>query len=63
MDNALIVWCHKAKSAITLCEHLWFIPNNCESYPIIICSDYLPSLSSICYDLTGLVANIRAVLS
>lgn len=63
MDNALIIWCHKAKSSIIVYEHLWFISNNCESYPIIIYPDYLSSLSSISYDLMGFVANLKAMLS
>lgn len=63
MNNALIIWCHKAKFSITMYEHIWFISNNCESYSIIIYSDYLSSLSSISYDLMGLVANLRATLS
>lgn len=63
MDNAVIIWCHKAKSSGTTYEHLLFLPTNSESYPVVIHSDYLTTLSSTSYTLMGLMANLTVNLS
>lgn len=63
MDSALIAWCHKAKSSVTMYEHLSFIPNSSESYPIVIHYYYLSTLSSTSYALMGLMANLTLSLS
>lgn len=63
MDNALIIQYHKAKASVTMYEHLGFVSNNRDSYPIIIHSDYLPHLSSVSCDLMGLLLNLKATFS
>lgn len=63
MDNSLIIWCHKAKSSITVYEHLWFPHNNSEPYPAIIYSNYLSNLSSTSCALMGFMANLGMNLS